>query len=105
MSHSKENNNIRNHCNKLMGFKQGIRCASTELRVLTIIDGLIVTLFEVRFPFRFPSAVGENGKGNGELAGRMGAVCRYTDEREVRLGWRAGSPRGRERSDRSRSAR
>ena len=30
MSHSNENNNIRNHCNKLMGFKQGIRCASTE---------------------------------------------------------------------------
>lgn len=27
MMHSKENNNIRNHCNKLMGFKRGIRCA------------------------------------------------------------------------------
>src|SRR5471032_2167047 len=23
-------NHIRNHCNKFMGFKQGIRCASTE---------------------------------------------------------------------------
>lgn len=57
-----------------------------KLRVLTIIDGLIFTLFEVRFPFRFPSAVGENGKRDWELAGRMGAVCRYTDDREVRLG-------------------
>jgi hypothetical protein len=30
VSHSKESNNIRNHRNKFMGFKQGIRCASTE---------------------------------------------------------------------------
>lgn len=30
MSHSKEINHIRNHCNKFMGLKQGIRCASTE---------------------------------------------------------------------------
>jgi integrase len=30
MSHAKEINNIKNHCNKFMGFKQGIRCASTE---------------------------------------------------------------------------
>jgi len=30
MSHVKEINNIRNHCNKFMGFKQGIRCATTK---------------------------------------------------------------------------
>jgi hypothetical protein len=36
------------------------------LRVLTIFDGLIFTLFEVRVPFRFLHAVGENGKRNWE---------------------------------------
>jgi integrase len=30
MSHSNELKNIKNHCNKLSGFKQGVRCASTE---------------------------------------------------------------------------
>jgi integrase len=30
MSHSNELKHIRNHCNKFLGFKHGIRCASTE---------------------------------------------------------------------------
>jgi hypothetical protein len=37
-----------------------LHCSS--LRVLAIFEGLLSTLFEVQFPFRFPRAVGENGK-------------------------------------------
>jgi hypothetical protein len=40
-----------------------------SMRVLTIFDVLISKLFEVRFPFRFPRAVGESGKRNWELEG------------------------------------
>ena len=54
--------------------------------MLTIFDGLIFTLFEVRFPFRFPRAVGENGKRNWELAGRIGVAGRCSEDREIRLG-------------------
>ena len=56
------------------------------LRVLTIFDGLIFTLFEVRFPFRFPRAVGENGKRNWELDSRGGVLGQSADNREVRFG-------------------
>jgi hypothetical protein len=56
------------------------------LRVLTIFDGLIFKLFEVRFPFRFPHAVGENGKRNWELDGRRRVVSRRTDERDIKGG-------------------
>jgi hypothetical protein len=58
----------------------------TALRVLTIFDGLIFTLFEVRFPFRFPRAVGENGKRNWELDSRGGVLGQSADSREVRFG-------------------
>jgi hypothetical protein len=44
------------------------------MRVLTIFDGLIFMQFEVHFPFRFPRAVGENGKRNWELDGRQRVV-------------------------------
>ena len=44
------------------------------LRVLAIFEGLIVTLFEVQFPFRFPHVVGERGKRNWELDG-LGSVA------------------------------
>jgi len=54
--------------------------------VLTIFDGLIFTLFEVRFPFRFPRAVGENGKRNWELDSRGGVLGQSADNREVRFG-------------------
>jgi hypothetical protein len=57
------------------------------LRVLTIFDGPIVTLFEGRFPFRFPPAVAENGKRDWELDDRWGSVAgRRTDDREIRRG-------------------
>jgi crotonobetainyl-CoA:carnitine CoA-transferase CaiB-like acyl-CoA transferase len=74
------------------------------LRVLTIFDGLIFTLFEVRFPFRFPHAVGEDGKRNWEADIRCRAG-RCVEHREVRAGWRADSPRDRVRSDPRRSMR
>jgi hypothetical protein len=75
-----------------------------ELRVLTIFDGLIFTLFEVRFPFGFPHAVGEDGKRNWEADIRCRAG-RCVEHREVRAGWRADSPRDRVRSDPRRSMR
>jgi hypothetical protein len=74
------------------------------MRVLTIFDGLIFTLFEVRFPFRFPHAVGEDGKRNWEADIRCRAG-RCVEHREVRAGWRADSPRDRVRSDPRRSMR
>ena len=43
--------------------------SNTSLRVLTIFEGLVFTLFEADFPFRFPHAVGENGKRKWELGG------------------------------------
>jgi hypothetical protein len=45
-------------------FRQGPRDSFGELRALTIFEGLIFTLFEVHFPFRFPRAVGESGNRN-----------------------------------------
>jgi hypothetical protein len=61
--------------------------SSPTLRALTIFDGLISKLFEVRFPFRFPPAVAENGKLDWELDARWDAVVgRRTEDREIRLG-------------------
>jgi hypothetical protein len=51
-----------------------------------IYDGSIFSRFEVRFPFRFPRAVGENGKRNWELDDRGAVVGRWTADREIRLG-------------------
>jgi hypothetical protein len=56
------------------------------LRVLTIFDGLIFALFEVRFPFRFPHAVRDNGKRNWELDSRIGVVGRRADDRGIKGG-------------------
>ncbi len=39
MSHSNELKHIKNHCNKFLGFKQGIRCASTK-RTEIMVHGL-----------------------------------------------------------------
>ena len=39
------------------------------LRVFTIFDALIFTLFEFQFPFQFPRAVGEDGKRIWEVDG------------------------------------
>ena len=55
------------------------------MRALTIFDGLIFTLFEVQFPFRFPHAVGENGKRNSELDSRGGVAGRCADNRDIRV--------------------
>jgi hypothetical protein len=56
------------------------------LRALTIFEVLVFTLFEAEFPFRFPRAVGENGKRKWELEG-AGAIGTPTS---------AGSSAGRE---------
>jgi hypothetical protein len=48
-----------------------IHLPESVLRVLMIFDGVIITLFEVQFPFRFPHAVGESGKRNWERDGRV----------------------------------
>jgi hypothetical protein len=55
------------------------------LRVLTIFDVLIFTLFEVWFPFRFPHAVGENGKRNWEVGCRDCVVDPGAQVRLARL--------------------
>ena len=55
---------------------------SRLLRVLTIIDGLIFTLFDVEFRFRFPRAVREHGKRNGELDNRGRVAARRSDLRD-----------------------
>jgi hypothetical protein len=54
--------------------------------VLTIFEGLIFTLFEVQFPFRFPHAVGENGKRNWEPDGQRRVEGWATDHGEIRVG-------------------
>ena len=54
------------------------------LRVLTIFDGLIFTLFEVQFPFRFPHAVGENGKREWEPDVQRRVVGWSADNLEIR---------------------
>jgi hypothetical protein len=59
---------------------------TSKLRVLTIFEGLISKLFEADFPFRFPHAVGENGKRKWELDGRRRVVDRYADDRDIK-GW------------------
>ena len=56
------------------------------MRVPTIFEVLVFTLFEAEFPFRFPRAVGENGKRNWELAGPIGVAGRCSEDREIRLG-------------------
>ena len=56
------------------------------MRVLAIFDGLIFKLVEVRFPFRFPRAVGQRGKGKWELDGRRQVVSRRTDDRDIKGG-------------------
>jgi hypothetical protein len=38
----------------------------SALRVLTIFEGLVFTLFEAHFPFRFPHGVREDGKRKWE---------------------------------------
>jgi hypothetical protein len=64
MSHSKEINHIRNHCNKFMGFKQGIRCASTE-RTEIRVHGL-----DPDRGFRFDINGGYSAFRNGTTIGR-----------------------------------
>jgi hypothetical protein len=61
-----------------------LRCGS--LRGLTIFDVLISMLFEVRFPFRFPHAVGESGKRNWEVSWRGGVVEQFAESRGIRFG-------------------
>src|ERR1700721_1836622 len=61
------------------GHRLGSRM-ETRLRVFAIFEGLIFTLFEVLFPFRFPPAVGENGKWNRELDSRGPLLRLYLDE-------------------------
>jgi len=58
----------------------------TPLRGLTIFDVLISMLFEVRFPFRFPHAVGESGKRNWEVSWRGGVVEQFAESRGIRFG-------------------
>jgi hypothetical protein len=58
---------------------------AAPLRVLTIFDVLIFTLFEVWFPFRFPHAVGENGKRNWEVGCRDCVVDPGAQVRLARL--------------------
>jgi hypothetical protein len=50
-----------------------------------IFDGPIFTLFEAHFPFRFPHAVGENGKRNWERDSRSRVVGQSADDREIRV--------------------
>jgi hypothetical protein len=54
------------------------------LRALTIFDGAIFTVFEVRFPFQFPHAVGESGKRNWEPGDRRRGVGRSPADEEIR---------------------
>jgi hypothetical protein len=56
------------------------------LRVLTIFEGLIFTLFEVRFPFRFPRAVGENGKRKWVWDSRSAVAGGCAYDREIKVG-------------------
>jgi hypothetical protein len=58
---------------------------NAELRVLMIFDGVIFTLFEVQFPFRFPHAVGESGKRNWERDG--GVQLRVDSLKAAIKGW------------------
>jgi hypothetical protein len=60
------------------------RYPAIALRVLTIFDGLIFTLFEVQFPFRFPHAVGENGKREWEPDVQRRVVGWSADNLEIR---------------------
>jgi hypothetical protein len=62
------------------------KCRRCTLRVLTIFDVLISTLFEVWFPFRFPHTVGESGKRNGEVSFRGGVVDRFAGAPRIRFG-------------------
>ncbi len=61
-----------------------LRKTVRELRVLTMFDGLIFTLFEVHFPFQFPRAVGENGNRNWERDGRGRVAGRCSGDSEIR---------------------
>jgi hypothetical protein len=54
------------------------------MRVLTIFEGLVFTLFEAVFPFRFPRGVVENGKRKWELDGRRRGPGRYADGRQIK---------------------
>ena len=74
--------------------------AILALRVLTIFEVLVFELIEVRFLFRFPHAVGENGNWNRKRNGIVGEGYGWgADDRTIRVGWRAGSPRDCARSD------
>jgi hypothetical protein len=57
-----------------------------SLRGLTIFDGLIFTLFEVQFPFRFPHAVGEYGKRKWEPDVQCRVESWSADPREIKVG-------------------
>ncbi len=65
---------------------RSIEAAAPVLRVPTLFEVLIFTLFEAEFPFRFPRAVGENGKRKWELSGRRRVVRRYADNLEIKVG-------------------
>ena len=56
---------------------------NSSLRVLTVFDVSISTLFEVRFPFRFPHAVGESGKRDWEVGCRDDVVDWFAKTREI----------------------
>jgi hypothetical protein len=70
----------------LHGFTVSGHFVAQELRVLTIFDVLIFTLFEADFPFRFPRAVGENGKRNWEPDRRGRVVGQFTENRGIKVG-------------------
>lgn len=65
---------------------EGYARVTPALRGLTIFDVLISMLFEVRFPFRFPHAVGESGKRNWEVSWRGGVVEQFAESRGIRFG-------------------
>ncbi len=52
--------------------------------MLTIFGGLVFTLFDVEFPFRFPRAVGESGKRKWGTR-RSGRVM-SEDTSEIKVG-------------------
>jgi hypothetical protein len=58
------------------------------LRVLSIFEVLVSTLFEVKFPFRFPHAVGESGKRKWEPSvrrqHRVEGCC--AEHRKIKVG-------------------
>jgi hypothetical protein len=80
---------------------------AATLRVLSIFEVLLSTLFEVQFRFPFPHAVGEGGKRKWEPSvrrqRRVEGWC--AEHRKIRVGQRAGSPRDHVRSDPRRSGR